>query len=102
MIDKALTDFKPDAPPPGLARPLAALWWLKKGGLATGAGWEKAHALCQEQEGDPAHDKVHALAHWIEGDEANASYWYRRVGGRRAASIAEEWERLAKDLSASA
>ncbi len=45
-----------------------------------GPEWEKAHELCQMQEGDLAHDRVHALAHWIEGDESNASYWYRRTG----------------------
>ena len=68
-MDKALTDFGMDTPPAGLARPLAALWWLKKGGLVMGPQWEKAHELCQMQEGDRAHDSVHALVHWIEGDE---------------------------------
>ena len=100
MIDDALQHFDGEAPRAGLARPLAALWWLKKGGLAMGPAWEKAHQLCQQQEGDRAHDMVHALAHWIEGDESNASYWYRRVGGGRAASIAAEWQRIAELLSA--
>ena len=65
-----------------------------------GTEWQEAHRLCQLQEGDHAHDTVHALAHWIEGDEANASYWYRRTGGKRAATIAEEWQRIAAILKA--
>jgi hypothetical protein len=81
-----------------LPAPLQALWWLRKGGFAMGPAWETAHELCQQQEGDRAHDLVHALAHWIEGDMGNASYWYRRVGRQRALSIPEEWEAVAGEL----
>jgi hypothetical protein len=82
-------------PPTDLSPPLQALWWLKKGGLVMGAEWEKAHTICQQDEGNPSYDIVHALAHWIEGDEPNAAYWYRRAGGgQKAATIAEEWERV--------
>jgi hypothetical protein len=42
---------------------------------------------------------VHALVHWIEGDTTNAAYWYRRVGGHRAADIKTEWQRIASELS---
>lgn len=59
-----------------------------------GTDWQKAHAICQQGEGNPDYDLVHALAHWIEGDEVNAGYWYRRVGAKRAATIAAEWERV--------
>lgn len=100
MIAEALHHVGSASPPAGLARPLAALWWLNKGGLAMGDAWQEAHALCQIEEGEPAHDAVHALAHWIEGDEANAAYWYRRCGRKRAASIATEWRVLAQELSA--
>lgn len=79
--------------------PLQALWWLRRGGLRTGPEWQTAHELCQQDEGDRAHDLVHALAHWIEGDSANAAYWYRRVGEKRAATIAEEWQRIATRLA---
>ena len=65
-----------------------------------GPEWQKAHALCQEKEGDHAYDLVHALAHWIEGDESNSAYWYRRVRETRAVSIEAEWERIAAALSA--
>ena len=83
------------APPADLTFPQQALWWLKRGGLAMGPEWEKAHTLCQQAEGTREYDLVHALAHWIEGDDSNAAYWYRRVGGGRAATITEEWERVA-------
>jgi hypothetical protein len=86
------------APDASLSVPLQALWWLKQGAFKPGPELEKAHGLCQQDEGNPAHDLVHALAHWIEGDSANAAYWYRRVGEARAASIAAEWQRIAEKL----
>jgi hypothetical protein len=88
------SSFSHPLPPNGLAAPLQALWWLKKGGLVLGPEWEKAHAICQQDEGNPEYDVVHALAHWIEGDEPNAAYWYRRIGAERAATISEEWDRI--------
>jgi hypothetical protein len=88
-----------DAPPDGLAPPLAALWWLRKGGLEPGPEWERAHAICQAHEGERGADVVHALAHWIEGDLGNADYRYRRVGRRRGEDIESEWGRLAGELS---
>jgi hypothetical protein len=88
-----------EAPPASLSPPLAALWWLKKGGLVLGPAWERAHAICQTREGEPAHDLVHALAHWIEGDLGNADYWYRRAGDRRGAGgLDAEWTRIAAKL----
>lgn len=80
-------------PPADLDRPLQALWWLRKGGLRTGPDWERAHEICQASEGVPAFDRVHALAHWIEGDRANSDYWYRRAGASRGGADPEaEWE----------
>jgi hypothetical protein len=91
-----------DLPDASLSPPLQALWWLKKGNLALGPEWTKAHAICQTAEGTPAYDLVHALAHWIEGDESNARYWYRQVGGEgRAVTIAAEWDRIARRLTES-
>jgi hypothetical protein len=88
-----------DAPPTGLARPLQALWWLKKGGLKSGAAWERAHEICQEAEGTPAFDRVHALAHWIEGDRGNSDYWYARAGARPGGADPEaEWEHQVAEL----
>lgn len=62
------------APPPGLSPPLRALWHLARG------EWEAAHAIAQSNEGEPAHDWVHAHLHRVEGDAWNAAYWYRRAG----------------------
>ena len=41
--------------------------------------WEEAHDLAQA---DPSPEAawVHAHLHRIEGDEANARYWYARAG----------------------
>jgi hypothetical protein len=89
-----------NAPPASLTVPQQALWWLKKGEFTMGAEWEKAHTLCQMAEGTREYDLVHALAHWIEGDESNAAYWYRKLGGGRAATIAAEWNRIAGEVAA--
>ena len=99
-----MKDSKPwstveDAPPAALSPPQQALWWLKKGGLAMGPEWKKAHVLCQTGEGEHTYDLVHGLVHWIEGDKTNAAYWYRRVGGQRAVDIKTEWQRIASELS---
>lgn len=53
---------------------------LKADGLKCGAAWDRAHEVAQSHEGMPAYDRLHALLHRIEGDEANAGYWYRRAG----------------------
>jgi hypothetical protein len=84
-----------DSPSP----PLRVLWWLREGKFTMGPEWQKAHEICQLNEGDHAHDLVHALAHWVEGDKANANYWYARVGGTRASTIEAEWQRIAKLLA---
>lgn len=80
--------------------PQRALALLKSGGLKMGPEWQRAHELCQLDEGNRAHDLVHALCHWIEGDTANRDYWYRRVQPwKRAATIEAEWTALAAELS---
>lgn len=101
MADLLSSSLTAAEPPRELSVPTQALWWLRKGALAMGPEWHKAHALCQSGEGDRDHDRVHALAHWIEGDMGNAAYWYRRVGEERAASIDAEWQRIADLLLAS-
>jgi hypothetical protein len=70
-----------------------ALDCLKTGSFRPGTDWEKAHQICQMHEGAPLFDWVHALVHRIEGDEANAGYWYRRAGNsRHSGSVEEEWQ----------
>jgi hypothetical protein len=89
-MDRTFEDFTADAPPAGLSPALEALWWLGKGGLAQGPEWQRAHALTQG--GSAGCDRVHALVHWIEGDDANADYWWRRAGsGPQGADIEAEW-----------
>jgi hypothetical protein len=53
---------------------------LNAGCYTTGPGWTRAHDICQAHEGKPIFDRIHALIHRIEGDDANARYWYRRAG----------------------
>ncbi|MGJ8585932.1 MAG: hypothetical protein ACSHXD_17715 [Marinosulfonomonas sp.] len=92
-------DFSQDAPPSGLSAPVQALWWIGKGDWQLGPAWEQAHEICQTREGDMAHDWVHALAHWIEGDEFNSGYWYRRAGQDRVSEDAKvEWSHILNQL----
>lgn len=81
--------------PQGLARPVLALWHCGRG------EWEAAHGLVQQAEGEPAHDWVHAHLHRVEGDLANAGYWYRRAGRPVArGSLEAEWAEIAGALLA--
>jgi hypothetical protein len=78
-----------DSPPSGLIPVLAALWHARKG------DWDRAHAIVQEQDGSQACALVHAHLHRIEGDLANAGYWYRRAGEKTSeATLEEEWKAL--------
>ena len=80
------------APAPGLDAPLAALWWAAKG------GWDQAHKIVQDEEARDA-AWVHAYLHRIEGDSANAGYWYRRAGKPVATVPLEtEWEQVTTAL----
>jgi hypothetical protein len=77
------------APPPGAGLALQGLWWAGKG------DWERAHACVQRCEGEAACDLVHAHLHRVEGDAANAGYWYRRAGEPvPGTSTGEEWAAL--------
>ena len=48
--------------------------------LALAGDWTGAHAIVQQDETDPTFCWVHAVLHKIEGDAANARYWYRLSG----------------------
>ena len=41
--------------------------------------WQGAHVIVQESE-EPLAEWAHGIVHLIEGDEANARYWYVRAG----------------------
>jgi len=93
-------DFSSPQPPAGFSPPQQALWWLKKGDFKFGPEWQAAHLICQQKEGTPDYDLVHALAHWIEGDVGNRDYWYRRiVGWKRAETIEDEWDNAWREIA---
>ena len=71
---------------------LLALWWDGKG------SWEKAHEIAQDVSGSDG-AWVHAYLHRKEGDEGNASYWYRRAGRTVAhGDLKAEWEAIVKEM----
>ena len=89
-------DFKTSlsgaAPAPGLAAPLAGLWWAAKG------NWDEAHRIVQDDAGRDA-AWVHAYLHRVEGDLSNAGYWYRQAAKPVAKDALEaEWERIVSAL----
>lgn len=80
------------APPAGIAAPLAALWWAAKG------DWAKAHAIVMEDESRDA-AWVHAYLHRVEGDLDNARYWYAQAGRVMGPDGHEaEWESIVAAL----
>ncbi len=50
--------------------------------LALAGDWDAAHVIAQGDEGDPLSCWLHACLHKIEGDAANARYWYARCDRR--------------------
>ena len=48
--------------------------------LALAGDWQAAHRIVQQDEADATCCWIHAVLHKIEGDAANARYWYRRAG----------------------
>jgi len=56
--------------------------------LAAAGAWQEAHGIVQADEDDPMAAWIHALLHKIEGDAANARYWYRRA--RRTEHVDDE------------
>ena len=79
-------------PPEGLSPALRALWHLARG------EWDAAHCLAQSDRGrDGAW--VHAHLHRVEGDLANAGYWYRRADRPPSEGpLDDEWEEIATAL----
>jgi len=47
--------------------------------LALAGDWDAAHQLVQQYESDATAAWIHAVLHKIEGDLANARYWYHRA-----------------------
>jgi hypothetical protein len=83
-----------EAPPEGVARPLAALWWDAKG------DWQHAHGLVDELESGEGM-AVHAYLHRKEGAASNADYWYTRAGRvYYRPQLQDEWSALVEMLLA--
>jgi hypothetical protein len=75
-------------PPKTMSPALQGLWWAAKG------EWDKAHHVVMDEHSREA-ASVHAYLHRVEGDEANAGYWYRRACKRPATGPHQtEWEAL--------
>lgn len=47
--------------------------------LVQQGAWDAAHQLVQDCT-DPLSCRIHGYLHRIEGDLANAQYWYKRAG----------------------
>ena len=81
-----------ESPPQDWPQLAAALWWEAHG------EWERAHGIAQG-DASPVGAQVHAYLHRVEGDLANAGYWYRRARVPEARSeLADERLELAKRL----
>lgn len=79
-----------DTAPAGLSPALQALWQVRKG------DWAGAHSIVQAHEDDRRYALIHAHLHRIEGDLANAGYWYRRAGAQMTdIALEQEWKALA-------
>ena len=93
-----LEDFKASladtTPPDGLSAALLGLWHQGRG------DWTLAHETVQADKGDAA-AWVHAHLHRVEGDEANAGYWFRRAGKPHTKGpLPQEWAEMATTLLA--
>lgn len=77
----------------GVSDAIQALWWEGKG------DWDRAHKLVQTS--NPENDWVHAYLHRVEGDPANARYWYGRANRPVSEqSLDEEWQTMVTALLA--
>jgi len=70
-----------------------ALAALRKG------DWQAAHAIVQADEDSRLACWAHGIVHLMEGDAANARYWYRKAGRRFGEDVAAEVAALGAALS---
>ena len=86
-----IESLKDSSPPDSLSEYLKALWHDSQG------NWHKAHDIADKTGGEMG-DLIHAYLHRKEGDQWNASYWYRRANRPVSKnSLKEEWEELVKE-----
>jgi hypothetical protein len=68
------------------------LWWAGKD------KWDSAHTLVMDEGGKEC-ARVHAYLHRVEGDDANARYWYRQAGvSAETGPFQAEWDAIAGNL----
>jgi len=90
-----LDSIRTGEPPTAGISLLNAVWHGLRG------EWDAAHQIAQEDD-SPDGAWVHAWLHRIEGDHANAAYWYRRAHRPVAANdTAAEGREIAAFLLAS-
>ena len=66
--------------------------------LDSDGDWDGAHRIAQDDSSSNG-SWVHAYLHRMEGDLANASYWYRRSGRFLPdMTLEEEWKEIANSL----
>jgi hypothetical protein len=76
----------PDAPSPTNALLLEAVDRALEG------NWQAAHRIVQDHEADPLAAWIHAVVHRMEGDVANARYWYGRCRRELRENVSMEAE----------
>jgi hypothetical protein len=79
-------------PPRDLEPRLRALWLGRRE-----EGWEAAHDIVNDL-GSGDGDAIHAWLHLVEGDIANAGYWFHRarLPETRAEDAGKLWETLVR------
>lgn len=93
-LDEFRRSLTEPSPPAGTSAALAALWHQGRG------DWQAAHEAAQAGD-DRDSAWVHAHLHRVEGDEANAGYWYRRADRPHSrAPLDDEWAAIATALLA--
>jgi hypothetical protein len=89
FIQSVQNDEEPSASLPEVVK---ALWWARKG------DWDKAHHIAQAVFSDQG-SWVHAHLHRVEGDLANARFWYRRAEKPECTSALDtEWREISECL----
>jgi hypothetical protein len=61
--------------------------------------WQAAHAIVQADEDSRLACWAHGIVHLMEGDAANARYWYRKAGRAFGTDVAAEIAALGAALS---
>ena len=74
------------------AQPTPKALLLEAVDLALDGNWQAAHRIVQEHDSDEVAAWIHAVVHRMEGDIANARYWYRRCGRELRESVSTDAE----------